>query len=491
MSNVLVLDIGSSSTRAILYDERATLVPDAMARRAFSFHVDSEGHSEDDPEQAVERVTGVLDELQAHLSADRNITPISAMGVSAYACSLLCLDSEGKPLTPVYTYADTRFAAAARALREEVDEMAALQRTGCRIRANYLPCRIAWLKQNSPEVFRRTRWFVSLSDYICLRLFGSMRAGISVWSWSGLLNRRLQNWDADWLMQLGISAEQLPVIAEPDEWLEPAHQETVARWPMLRGARCLPACGDGAAANVGSGCVDDSRIAVTVGTTAALRIVSSAPPAAVPGALWSYRVDHRRELIGGATTEGGSVFAWLRRTLRLPEPQALEDALRQMAPDSHQLTILPLFSGERSPGYSEDSRATLSGLALDSDALAIARACLEAVSYRLGMIYNELRPVAQPGARLIASGGALLASPTWCQIAADVAGAALTVCEEPEATSRGIAMLALDRLPNMAGLQALAGMTRLGDTYEPDTSRHAIYQSAMARQQELYRRVVG
>ncbi|MCL4505163.1 MAG: gluconokinase [Chloroflexi bacterium] len=491
MANVLVLDIGSSSTRAILYDEHASLVSGAIAERSFSFNVGTDGRSEDDPEQAVERVMALLDELQSRYQADRRLAPIAAMGISAYACSLLCLDAQGKPLTPVYTYGDTRFASDARALRDEVDEMAALQRTGCRIRANYLPSRIMWLKRNLPDVFQKTRWFVSLSDYICLRLFGAMRAGLSVWSWSGLLNRRTLNWDEDWLKQLGISAEQLPVIAGQSEWVEPTHPDFADRWPMLRGVRCLPACGDGAAANIGSGCVDDRQIAVTIGTTAALRVVKAGLAIALPSALWGYRVDHQRELVGGATTEGGSVFAWLRRTLKLPEPQALEDALGGMAPDSHNLTVLPLFSGERSPGYSEDSRATLYGLSLDSDPVAIARACLESIAYRLGMIYNDLQSVAQPGARLIASGGALLASAAWRQIVADVAGAPLTICEELEATSRGIAMLVLERTQGMPDLSGLAQLTRLGRTYEPDAGRHAIYQTAMTRQQELYRRLLS
>ena len=487
MSNVLVLDIGSSSTRALLYDARAQLIPGLDARRSFSFNVGTDGRSEDDPQQAFERVTEVLDEVTTRAATEG--LSITALGISAYASSLVCLDERGAPLTPVYTYADTRFARDARALRGELDEIAALQRTGCRIRANYAPARIAWIKRTQPEVFRRARWFASLSDYLCLRLFGAMRAGISVWSWSGLLNRRALAWDGDWLAKLGITSDQLPPIAQSDEWIGPLLPQYAQRWPLLRHAVCLPALGDGAAANIGSGCVDDCQIAVTIGTTAALRIVNVGAPATLPAALWGYRVDHERELIGGAMTEGGSVFQWLQRTLRLPDVAALEDAITGMAPDAHGLTILPLFAGERSPGYSEDSRATVHGLSLDTEPVQIARACLEAIAYRLCAIYDELQTVAQPGASLIASGGALLASPAWRQIIADVTGATLTVCDEPEATSRGIAMLVLERL-GQGGLRALADATRLGKAFTPNPDRYATYRAAMKRQQELYAKVV-
>ncbi|HEY3342049.1 MAG TPA: FGGY family carbohydrate kinase, partial [Anaerolineae bacterium] len=201
MANILVLDIGSSSTRALVFDERATLIPGLMTRRPLAFRADSDGGSEDDAQQAIERVAQALDELQV-LVRERQVK-ISAAGISAYACSLVCLDKRGEPLTPVYTYADTRSAVDAHNLRNQMDEMQVLQRTGCRIRANYLPGRINWIKRCLPDVYAHTRWFASLSDYLALRLFGVLRGGLSVWSWSGLLNRQARNWDAAWLSQLG------------------------------------------------------------------------------------------------------------------------------------------------------------------------------------------------------------------------------------------------------------------------------------------------
>ncbi len=487
MSQVLVLDIGSSSTRALLYDDRAQLIPGMVARRSFNFSVGPDGRSEEDAVEAVARVMEVLDELTTR--ADSAKLSVNVIGISAYASSLLCLDESGTPITPVYSYADTRFAQDARALRNELDEIAVLQRTGCRIRANYAPARIAWIKRTQPDVFRRARWFVSLSDYLCLHLFGTMRAGISVWSWSGLLDRGSKAWDVEWLNHLGVSIDQLPGIAASDEWIGPISPHYVERWPSLRNAVCLPALGDGAAANIGSSCVDDQKMAVTIGTTAAMRIVNTGLPEALPKALWGYRVDHARELIGGATTEGGSVFQWLQRTFKLPDVAKVEEDIARMPPDAHGLTILPLFAGERSPGYSEDSRATVHGLSLDTEPVHIARACLEAIAYRLCAIYDELQAVAQPGARLIASGGALLASPAWCQIIADVTGATLTVCNEPEATSRGIAMLVLERLGENT-LRALADATHLDRVYSPDRDHDSIYRAAMKRQSALYELLV-
>jgi gluconokinase len=485
MNAILVLDIGSSSTRAILFDERGEVLPDAVVRQPVEFATDTSGASIDDPLAAWERVKQVLDATQAY--ADTHNISISAMGLSAYACSLLCLDERSNPLTPVFTYADTRSSADAHALRSQYDEMEALQRTGCRIRANYVPSRIAWIQRTMPDEFAHTRWYASLSDFICQRLFGVMRGGISVWSWSGLLNRDSCSWDAEWIKRLGITTEQLSKLAG-DEWIEGLRPELRQRWPCLRAARCLPAIGDGAAANIGSGCFDDQHVAITIGSTGALRIVNAGHTSTLPAALWCYKVDQLRELIGGATTEGGNVFAWLRRSFILPEPAALEDALGALHPDTHRLTVLPLFAGERSPGYSENSRATIHGLTLDTNPVEIARACMEAIAYRLAEVYDSLSKVAKPNATLIASGGALLASPTWCQIIADVTGSPLCVCMEPEATSRGVALLVLERLGWIGSVAEVPA--RMGITFIPNTMHHTIYRDAQARQQELYRRLL-
>jgi gluconokinase len=374
--------------------------------------------------------------------------------------------------------------------------LATLHRTGCRIRANYWPAKLAWLKRTQPHVFARTRWFCSLPEYVCWHLFGTWGAGISIASWTGLLNREQGDWDEAWLQTLQIRREQLPPISRQPQPVQPLI-------PNLQSQVLLhPAIGDGAAANIGSDCIDISKIAVTIGTTAAMRVVRPISnlhsPISSP-ALWNYRVDHTHELTGGATTEGGSVFAWAQRALNLSSlllgdgpgvrSSDLEHALNQQQPDAHGLTVLPMFAGERSPGYAEDVRATLHGLSLDTSPIQITRALIESVAYRLAMIHDSLRELAAPNAVLVGSGGALVASPTWCQIIADVTNTPLLISDEAEATAKGVARLVIGdwrleiEASPISNLQSLISFT-------PNPTHHKIYRAAMARQQELYDKLI-
>ncbi|HUG36803.1 MAG TPA: FGGY-family carbohydrate kinase, partial [Candidatus Limnocylindrales bacterium] len=107
---------------------------------------------------------------------------------------------------------------------------------------------------------------------------------------------------------------------------------------------------------------------------------------------------------------------------------------------------LPFLAGERSPGWQGEARGLMSGLTLDTSAVEIARAMLESVALRLAIVYERLAPLAAPGHRVIASGGALHRSPTWAGIVADALGVPIVLAAEPEASSRGAALLALSAI---------------------------------------------
>lgn len=472
-----MLDLGSSSARISLYDAAGNCLPGSLQREACEFHIDAHGASVDDAVAAWARVLRLCAALERYCDAHA-IAHIDAVAVSCYAYSLLGIDARDQPVTPVYTYADTRAAAAAETLRAQYEELDTLRRTGARIRSNYAPARIAWLRAADPALHARVRRWASLPDFLAFQATGSWSASISTAAWTGLIDSNAQDWDVAWRAALGLGAHSLPPLDAAGILITAA--SPLAQFPAFIGARWMPALGDGAAANIGSGCDTPARIAVTVGTTAAMRIVTPASLRTESNpALWRYAVDPARALVGGALTEGGNLVSWLRATLALHsvDDAGLAAQVEAIAPDAHGLTVLPMLAGERSPGYHETARATIHGISADTTPFEIYRAGLESLAYRLCLICDALRPYAAPGAELIGSGGALLALPMLAQMIADVSGLPLRMCEEPEATSRGAALVALGVSPPAA----------LGAPLRPDPARHTIYRAAMARQQALYR----
>jgi gluconokinase len=229
--------------------------------------------------------------------------------------------------------------------------------------------------------------------------------------------------------------------------------------------------------------VDPSRVALNVGTSAALRVVIDRPPAP-PRGLWRYRLDRRLSLVGGATSEGGNVFAWCRQHLNLPDDATLERALA--TPGRAELVALPFLAGERSPGWRADRRGALVGLSLDTTAVDVLRAMLAAVALRLALVYELLAPCAAADHVVVASGGAFEHSRAFAQMIADAFGRPIVRADEIEATSRGAALLALDALGR---LPLGAGRATAGDIVSPDPAGHARARDALARQRTLDERL--
>jgi gluconokinase len=480
---VIALDVGTSSARASAWDDAGRPVPDRFCQHAYEPATTRGGGVEHDAEQLLEAVGACLDGL---LGQDRR-AEVEGVGVASFWHGLLGFDDAGRPVTPVYLWADTRAAADASRLREKIDEDALHRRTGCHLHASYWPAKLAWLARERPEATRGVARWGSFGEYLEWTLFGETATSVSMASGTGLLDQVTLAWDPEALALAAVDERRLFPVRDGTEPRRGLRPPWARRWPALAGAAWFPAVGDGAASNVGSDCTETDRVALNVGTSAALRIVTGAP-LPPPRGLWTYRIDRRRAITGGATSEGGNVFAWLRRVLRLPDDDAaLERALASGGADAHGLTVLPFLAGERAPGWRGDRRGTIAGLALDTTAIDIARAGLEAVALRLAAVYALLAPLAPPDHAVVVSGGALARSPGWAQIVADALGRPLAWSPEEEATSRGAALLALEalgRLPDLAAARA-----SLGATVEPDLERHARYREALGRQQRLDMRV--
>ncbi len=482
---ILTIDVGTSSVRAILYDATGHPLENMTAGERYTVQAGADGTVQDDPETALARITRCIDGVLAQ--AGPLASAIGGVSLDTLVSNILAVDARGRPLSPLILYSDTRNDADARDLRQRLDERAVHQRTGAMLRTSYWPARLAWFRRAQPDVWQQTARWSTLGAALEMRLFGRARVSTSVAAWTGLLDRRKLAWDGPLLKTLGTDEDHLLPLADAGEPIQGLVEPYASRWPTLRDVPWFPAVGDGAAANIGSGCTGPSRLALTVGTTAAMRVVLPEVPN-VPFGLWCYRVDKRRALLGGATSEGGNVYAWARRALNLGSPEAIEAAIAALPPDGHGLTVLPFLAGERSPGWAGDARAAINGITLGTTPAEMLRASLESVAYRMALIAQSILADDRGATEVIASGGALLSSPTWLQIMADVLGRPIHASAETEATSRGTALLALEALGVIPSIDALPAA--FAEQYAPDGARHAVYEAAIERQIELYTKLI-
>ncbi len=478
---ILTLDVGTSSARTAIYDVAGARQDWGAGVRRYEPTLSAEGGATLDPEALFRVVTELIDATlrQAGPRAEELVCVASA----AFWHSLLGLDEAGEPCTPIYLWMDGRAHHAAARLRMELDERQVHARTGCVLHASYLPAKLRWLREAPVH-----RW-VSFSEFLLERLFGEAPISVSMASATGLFDQHRCDWDEEVLSASGVRRRQLPRLAGEGEVLSGLRTPWRERWPPLASLPWLPCLGDGAASNVGAGCTTASRAALMVGTSVALRVLWRTPKVVIPWGVWGYRLDRQRLCLGGSMNDGGNLFSWLRTTLRLPEGAELERALSLLPPDAHGLTLLPLWGGERSPSWAGDAHGAISGLGLHTSAIEIARAALEGVALRCMELELRLSEAVPGVEQVVATGGGLLSSPAWLQIMADALGRELIASAEREASSRGAALFALERLGLLpGGLEAVPPPD--GARYAADPRSHQSYLAAGERQRALYRQVI-
>jgi gluconokinase len=391
VSDVLALDVGSSSVRAQRFDERAEPKDELL----------QEEYATNDPDEVAAAVRRVL----AGEEPD---------GTSCFAHSLVAVDQNWNALTPILGWRDTRSAAAAERLARKLDAEAVHARTGAFLHPSFWPAKLAWLAEAEPDIFHGAAWFVSFADY----LRGRPDTSLGMASTSGLLDLTTHDWDEELLATLGIDSERLPRIAD------------VALWP------------DAACSNAGAGCTTRERAALMVGTSGALRVLyESDRPEPKPG-LFVYLGDEGRIVEGGALSDGGNLYDWIERTLA-----DSSGSLAERDPRDHGLVFLPFLGGERSTGWNPEARGTIHGLTFATTPLDLRQAAYEGVAFRFAAIADLLPDLRE----VVATGGGLLHDPDWIQIMADALGRPVTVSGVAEASLRGAAVFALEREGHLVG----------------------------------------
>ncbi|MGC5054364.1 FGGY family carbohydrate kinase [Micromonospora sp. DT48] len=437
---ILALDLGTSSVRGLVLGDARPL-PGALARRRVVLTVDDEGAGTLDARHYLACLVECLDELHERGCLDG----VELVAISGQWHSVVPLDTDGEPLGPVLTWLDTRPEPSPTAVGP-ADPEAFHQRTGTWWHRCYWSMRLPWLRERTDA--RVTR-FVGLVEYVLGRLLTEAPMSISQASGTGLLDLHTLDWDPEACALAGSDGSDLPELVTRD-WSGALCAEYARRWPALARVRWAPPIGDGAASNVGSGCVDPSRAAVTVGTSSAVRLLQRMPAhtesPALPHRLWRYRVDHDHVVTGAAYSSGGNLFAWANRELRLPTGKALEQALALLPPDGGRPANIR-FGGDRPPSRQPAGLGMLCGLGFGTTAVEMLAGLMYGVCEQVVGDLVVLESTVGRPVEVVLGGGAMAASTWWRQaFAAVLAPRTVGFGRHPEIGATGAALVATGRI---------------------------------------------
>src|SRR5437588_7993315 len=210
---ILALDVGTSSTRALLFDAIGNPLPHVLAQRRYQLTMSNEGEVSVDPDTLVAVVERTIDEVLE--MAGPWATHIGAVALDTFWHGLMGVDADNRPLTPLILWEDTRPHDAALELREQFDDAAIHARTGARYHASYWPAKLRWLATQAPETVSRVAQWLSFGEYLYRHFLGRSVCSLSMASGTGMLQTRHHAWDTQQRNVLHDRPDQVPPLGDP------------------------------------------------------------------------------------------------------------------------------------------------------------------------------------------------------------------------------------------------------------------------------------
>ncbi|WP_407311845.1 gluconokinase [Desulfosporosinus sp. SB140] len=489
---IMGIDIGTTGCRAVVYRQDGVVI--AGHSLEYPLYTPQAAYAEQDPEEIFQAVVEVT--RAAAGQAQTSGQTINGVCFSAVMHSLIPVDASGYPLSRMLIWADSRSQQYTERLRADDASNEIYRKTGCPLHPMYPLSKVMWLKYERPDIFARTAKLIGIKEYIIYRLMGKYVLDKSLASATAIYNIHQQDWDDDLLHILGISAEILPEV-KPTTYIEQGLKPEMAtalgldaNIPFVLGAS------DGVLSTLGSGSVNAGQVTAMIGTSGAVRIVTDKPRSDEKRRTWCYNLTEDKWVLGGALSNGGIAFRWVKDKFadveqRVAEKQGLDTYeilsryAEQKPAGSDGLIMLPFFSGERAPYYNANTRGVLFGLNLNHGKRHLVRATMEGIIYRMFSILKSLEEISGKVTE-IRAGGSFTRSPLWVQIMADVFGEVINVPGEPKGSAFGAAILGMYALGIISDIKEVNKFINIKKRYQPNMDNHERYQELYAIYERIY-----
>jgi gluconokinase len=479
---IVGIDIGTGSTKAVSVDLDGNVLN--VSQSGYPTLNPETGYSEQDPEAIW---TGfqecITDTVKTIGHAPEAISLSSAMH------SFIPVNASGAPLHNMITWADARSESMAEILRESAEAEFIYNTSGTPIHAMSPLCKLLWLKGNNQELFEQAHKFISIKEYIWFKLFQVFEIDYGIASATGLFDIMKLEWSPAILEIAGISPEKLSTPVNTGFYRSLSAHPLMDSLGLENPLHIVVGSSDGCCANLGSAVTDDNKAALTIGTSAAVRVTSDAPVYNFKAMTFNYLLDEKTYVCGGPLNNGGIAINWaIEKFLNKVEPEEADYDyfFRQVEATSagaNGLIFVPYLTGERAPVWDTAVSANFIGLQLHHEQQHFFRAVVEGVCMAINQVLLAVEQATMPIKQLNISGG-FLNAPVWVQVLANVTGKKLVVVQADDASAIGAAILAARVLHPASQLEAKLST----ESYAilPDYKQYEVYKSLQPIYGRLY-----
>lgn len=475
------VDIGTTSTKAVLYDENLQVV--ASANEGYPTYHPAPGRAEQDPEEICMAFKKAVRQLASSVT---NPEDIRLLSFSSAMHGIMAVDERGIPITRCLIWSDNRAQEQVERLKREPQWLDYYQRTGTPLHSMSPFAKLLWMGEET-ALLNRAYKFIGIKEYLFYQLTGEYVIDYSIASATGLFNIHELKWDPSILEKAGISRERLSQPVDVTEHFSLKNHLQAEEMGVSRQVRLVIGASDGCLANLGTGAERKGETTLTIGTSGAIRMTVPAPVLDEEGRTFCYYLSPNRWVIGGAVNNGGNALHWLNSVLFGKEGEIfrqLPEALLHTSPGAEGLLFFPFLNGERAPFWNGNLRGTYHGLSSFHSYQHILRATMEGILYNLKEVLELIQEIGGEAHVLKATGG-FLNSKEWAQMAADILRLPLTSAVSFESSCLGAVLLVVPE-------EVVEEVTSLEDetVIRPNSEHRGAYEKAFQRYRWYSRKLV-
>jgi len=487
-------DVGTGGSKAVLMDTAGSVL--ATGFEPYPVYYPEPNWAEQDPEDWWRAVTACTRRLLE--SSGVRPDQVIGMGFAGQMVGVVPVDASGQPLRPAIIWLDSRADEQARRITRRLGGERVVTRVAAAIPSGKdVVCKIVWMKENEPAVFRDTDSFLDVTGYLVHRATGSIIIDHTGAGGTGMLtgarewSRLLSRW-------IGIPIDKMPPIKSSIDIAGGLTSEAARGMGLPAGTPVIAGMADIPAAATGSGALDNGDAHINLGTSSWLCLSVSRPKnlgkhgiAAVASA------DPDMYIMIGESETAGACLKWFAEQFARPDEwnrssgemaifKTLDESVEKVEPGSGRLIFTPWMFGERSPVGDTTLRASFVNLSLEHSRDHLLRAIYEGVAYNLRWLIDIVADAGFPCESVRAIGGGAK-SDVWMQIVADVTGRRIEAVENPqEAGAVGCALAVAAALKIYDNYKQLKNVVRVRKTFEPQRELSPAYEELYRNFRRLY-----
>ena len=483
--SILVLDIGTTSMRGILYEKNGEKI--ALSRRDNHLVFLGDSLIEEDPQEFADNTLSIIQELLQTYPADL----VEAVAVTSQRSSIIPVDISGHPLLPTIMWQDTRNRSICNEL--SVYNARLFQLTGAEVSTVFSGSKMTWIRRNQPEIYQRVHKFLNIPEYVCFGMTGRFVSDTTYASRTGLFDLRRGYWHPELLRLYEVEEDKLCELIEPGETAGHITETYAGLSGLKAGIPVLHCGGDQQCAAIGHGILEEGDLSITMGTGGFIAAACDRLPPTLPERMiWNRSSIAGHFIMEANVLSCGAALEWCARELygmEVIDYGRLEEEIRKENFVSSCL-VVPYFSGRGAPDWDPEARAVFANITTATRRSEIFKSTMESIFMEIAGHLNDFER--EVPIRNIYCGGGMTASPALNQLQADVYGRPVICTDDPEATGLGcltVALAGLGEYTSAAEAWKHLSIERKLTEYKPDLRKNRQYEDKRRQMEALYQSV--